>query len=159
LTPLTPIGTIALLSYFRIASCDGTWSKPMEFHKRLDLACRARDLGRNAVLDALNQTGNPRLAVSKATVGRWFNGQTEPSISQGVFLARLLGMSVEALFGEEHEIEGARISGATMLTDQEQTLVALARHMGVSAALDRLAHISRVSSSLPQSTAHEEQKP
>jgi DNA-binding XRE family transcriptional regulator len=115
----------------------------MEFNKKLDLACTSRDLSRNGILEALSHTGNQRLAVSKATVGRWFTGQSEPSVSQAIFVARLLGMSVESLFDEEHEIEGAGISGATMLTDQERTVIALARHMGIATALDRLAHISR----------------
>jgi hypothetical protein len=115
----------------------------MEFHKKLDLACRSHDLDRNAILKALNGTGDPRLKASKATVGRWFNGQSEPSIRQGLFLARLLGVTVESLFEEAHEPQGCAVNAAESLTDQEKTLVFLARHMGITCALDRLAQINR----------------
>jgi DNA-binding XRE family transcriptional regulator len=146
LTPMTPIGTIGLLVYFHIASCGDTWSKFMEFRKKLDLACRSRDLDRNAILKALNGMGDPRLAASKATVGRWFNGQSEPSIRQGIFISRLFGTTVEFLFDEEHKIEGTGNSEATTLTSQEKVVIALARHLGIATALDRLAQVSRVSS-------------
>src|SRR5262245_25507955 len=102
----------------------------MEFHKNLDLTCRARDLERRDLYKALNESGDPRLAVSRATVGRWFTGRSEPTLSQGVFVARLLETSVESLFGGQRGVGRTKARDDASLSEQERTPVVLARYMG-----------------------------
>ncbi len=69
----------------------------MEFHERLARESKTRKLSRTRIVEALNESGDPRFAISKATVGRWFLGQGVPSMYHAILLAQLLGMTVESL--------------------------------------------------------------
>jgi transcriptional regulator with XRE-family HTH domain len=91
----------------------------MEFHENLARLCRSRRIGRGEILEALNQAADPRLATSKATLGRWFTGESEPSIPQLVFIARFLGTTIEALCVGSDERNQPEPNGRDFLGDDE----------------------------------------
>jgi transcriptional regulator with XRE-family HTH domain len=110
----------------------------MEFHERLVLLCQSRRIRRGAIVDALNESGDPRLSASKSTVGRWFNGQGEPSIHQLCYLARLLGTTFDAFCAGPGEGPAADPDASRSPTQDELLIITVARRLGFERALGRL---------------------
>jgi transcriptional regulator with XRE-family HTH domain len=110
----------------------------MEFHEKLVELCRIRRMRRGAILEALNESGDPRLAASRATIGRWFSGRSEPSIRQLCFLACLFGTTVDAFCPGSGVEEPAGPDGTRSLNPEELLLITLARRLGLERALRRL---------------------
>jgi hypothetical protein len=115
----------------------------MEFHERLAALCRSRRMPRSAIVEALNGSGDPRLATSKATVGRWFNGESEPSIHQICFLCRLFGTTIGSYCPESGE-EGVGPDDARPRTQDESLIVTIVQRVGPERALRRLLGIESV---------------
>ncbi len=115
----------------------------MEFHERLGLACQSKRVTRRSILEALNESGVPSLATSKATINRWFLGQSEPSLSQGAFLAELLGVTLESLLRDTGDaIHGVSCTPGGLNQDERHVLY-LCRRLGFDRAVDRLCLASR----------------
>ena len=107
----------------------------MEFHENLARLCRSRRMRRGEILEALNQAGDPRLATSKATLGRWFTGESEPSIRQLVFIAGLLGTTIEALCVGSDEQNRSEPNGMSLPGEEEFLAFILVRRLGIKRAV------------------------
>jgi transcriptional regulator with XRE-family HTH domain len=115
----------------------------MRSSEKLAKAVRHRGKSTSDIVRALEETGDPTLTASKATVNRWMRGESEPSVRQALLLARLLDTSVEALFEEHDESASPAAAAAEGPSQEEQQVLVLVRRLGIETALDRLLQISR----------------
>jgi transcriptional regulator with XRE-family HTH domain len=81
-----------------------------------------------------------KIGISKSSMSRIMNGAQEPKLGLAQELARALGVSLDYLVAEGDE--GPPGDRMVKLTDDERTILKIARRLGHSLAIDRLVGIN-----------------
>ena len=90
-----------------------------------------------------------RVRLTKSSMSRILSGAQVPKLDKAYELARALGVSLDYLVDDEVEIDSA--GQWIVVTEDELTILKLARRLGPDAALDRLLGVDQGHGPRPES--------
>jgi DNA-binding XRE family transcriptional regulator len=104
----------------------------MGYADKIRKLCAMRDLDQTRLAE--------QVGVSKSSMSRILSGMQEPRLGLAHELARALGVSLDYLVDDRQEGEPA--GHFAMVTEDELTILKIARRLGLSVAIDRLLGVS-----------------
>ena len=103
----------------------------MGYQEKLQKLCALKGLDQSALAS--------KLGLSKSSISRIMSGSQEPKLSLAYELAKALGVTLDYL--ADKTLNVGPTDQLLMVTDDELTILKMARRLGTNVALDRLLNV------------------